>query len=117
MQPKRHALTQLGEAGRRVFPRRDANCPVITHARGRKEDGHVAVPSWLVNLSEDGCLVTSDHFPKAVHDVYLVIPGLKSRVHGKVKGQGKYTLHVEFTTLLAADVVDRIGRIKTLAKR
>ena len=118
MQPKRYALTQLGELKdpRRVYLRRDANCPVIVHARRREGEDHIAVPSWMVNLCEDGCLVTSDHFPKKAEDVYIIVPGLGSKVHGKVRTQGKYTLNVKFTTLLTADVVAKIARIKTVPK-
>ena len=118
MQPKRYALTQLGELrdGRRAFIRRDANCPVITHVRRRDSDEHIAVPCWLVNISEDGCLVTSDYFPSKAEDVYIIIPGLGSKVHGKARAQGNYTINVKFTTNLTTDIVDKIGRIKTVSK-
>lgn len=118
MLPKKYALTKLGDPkNRRSYSRRDANCPVITHARRRGEDLHVAVPAWLVNLSEDGCQITSDHFPSGVDEVYLIIPGLGSKVHGKAKAQGKFTLHVEFSTLLTTEIVDKVGRMKVVAKR
>ena len=118
MQPKRYALTQLGspEDRRLAFIRRDANCPVITHVRIRAGGDHIAVPSWLVNISEDGCLVTSDYFPKKAEDVYIIIPGLGSKLHGKARNQGKYTLNVKFTTLLTSDIVEKVGRIKTVPK-
>ncbi|MDZ7601013.1 MAG: hypothetical protein U1A06_06535 [Hoeflea sp.] len=118
MQPKRYALTQLGDAkdGRRIYVRRDANCPVITHVRKRDGDEHIAVPSWLVNLCEDGCLLTSDYFPSRAEDVYIIIPGLGSKVHGKARSQGRYTINVKFTTLLTTDIVNKIGRIKTIPK-
>ncbi|MBU4529451.1 MAG: hypothetical protein KUA43_10085 [Hoeflea sp.] len=118
MQPKRYELTQLGGAkeNRRVYPRRDANCPVIAHVRRRHADEHVAVPCWLVNLSEDGCLVTSDYFPSKVEDLYIIIPGLGSKVHGKARSQGNYTLNVKFTTLLTPDIVGKIGRITVIPK-
>jgi len=117
MQSKRHALTQLGNlAGPPAYARRDANCPVITHVRIRNGDEHVAVPSWMINISEDGCMVTSDYFPKKAEDVYIIIPGLGSKVHGKARKQGNFTISVKFTTLLTADIVSKISRIKTVPK-
>lgn len=117
MRPKNYALTQLGaKADRRIFLRRDANCPIIAHVRRRNSDEHIAVPCWLVNLCEDGCLVTSDYFPSRVEDIYIVVPGLGSKVHGKARSQGNYTLNVKFSTLLTSDIVDKIGRIKTIPK-
>ena len=117
MQAKSHALTRLGDGrGKRFYVRRDANCPIVTHARRRKSDLYVAVPSWLVNLSEEGCLIASDDFPRDVEEVYLVIPGMGSKVHGKAKKQAKHTLHVHFTTLLPADIVDKVGRIKVIPR-
>ena len=118
MQPKRYALTQLGglKDPRRVYVRRDANCPVITHVRQRDGDDHVAVPSWMVNICEDGCLLTSDYFPAKAEDVYIIIPGLGAKVHGKARTQGRYTINVKFTTLLTGDIVDKVARIKTIPK-
>ncbi|MEP3438409.1 MAG: hypothetical protein ABJN75_16755 [Hoeflea sp.] len=118
MEPKNHALTRLGNLKDReaVYLRRDANCPVITHVRRRDGDEHIAVPSWLVNLSEDGCLITSDYFPKKAEDVYIIIPGLGSKVHGKARSQGNYTLNIKFTTLLTSEIVGKIARIKTIPK-
>jgi len=118
MQPKKHALTQLGENAnaRRVYARRDTNCPVIVHVRKRNAEERVAVPSWMVNICEDGCLITSDYFPYKVVDVYIIIPGFGSKVLGSVKNQGKYTLNINFSTLLPADIVDKVARIKTIPK-
>ncbi|MCY0146917.1 hypothetical protein OEG84_04090 [Hoeflea sp. G2-23] len=118
MQPKKYALTRLGEfeQARRVYFRRDTNCPIIAHVGRPYTDTRTAVPSWMVNLSEDGCLITSDYFPARAEDVYIIIPGLGSKVHGVVRSQGEYTLNVKFKTLLTADVVDKVARIKTIPK-
>ncbi|AKI00669.1 hypothetical protein IMCC20628_01963 [Hoeflea sp. IMCC20628] len=118
MQPKKHALTQLGEnrSPNRVYARRDTNCPVIVHVRKRNAEERIAVPSWMVNICEDGCLITSDYLPYKVEDVYIIIPGFGSKVHGLVKNQGKFTLNIKFSTLLPADIVDKVARIKTIAK-
>ncbi|OCW58190.1 hypothetical protein [Hoeflea olei] len=117
MQSRKYALTQIGDQkDRRIHSRRDANCPIIVHAKKRTGDSTVAVQSWLVNLSEEGCQVASDHFPRNVHEVYVIIPGLGSKVHGNVVKQGDFTLHVAFTTALTAQIVDKVGRIKVVPR-
>jgi len=118
MKAKNYLLTQNAElkANRRVFPRRDANCPIIAHVRPRAREEHIGVPCWMVNLCEDGCLITSDHFPHRVEDVALTIPGVQGKVRGKVRAQGKYTLNVRFSKLLKPDAVEMIARIKTIPK-
>lgn len=114
---KRYALTQLGErAERRTFYRRDASCPVITHVRPKGEEGRIQIPAWLVNISEDGCLVTSDHFPPRIDDIYLIVPGFGSKVFGAVRNQGQYTINVQFQTKLTAGIVEKISRL-TLVTR
>jgi hypothetical protein len=118
MQPKRHALTQIGDANdkRRVYPKRDANCPVIAHVAIRESEGRIAVPCWMVNLSEDACLITSDHFPRRVIDVYLIIPGLGAKLHGIARNQGEFTLNLKLTTKLPAGLISKVSRIKTVPK-
>lgn len=118
MKSKNYLITQGLEhkAERRVFPRRDANCPVIAHVRPRAREEHIGVPCWMVNLCEDGCLLTSDHFPHRVEDVSLTIPGIDVKVRAKVRAQGKFTLNVRFSKLLKPDVVEMIARIKTIPK-
>lgn len=118
MQPKRYALTQLGGTmiERRAYIRRDANCPVIAHVGRHGAGNRTAVPSWLVNICEDGCLITSDNFPLNVADVYIIIPGLGAKVHATARNQGDYTLNLKFTTLLTADVVDKVARITLVPK-
>lgn len=118
MQPKRYALTQLGEQQKapQVYFRRDANCPVLSHVRQRNTETRIAVPSWMVNISEDGCLMTSDHYPSMIDDVYIIIPGLGAKVFGKISNQGEYTLNVKFTTKVTAEVVDWVARMKTPPK-
>lgn len=119
MKPKNYLLTQPFvdiRDERRVFPRRDANCPVIARVRTRGHEDFISVPSWLVNLCEDGCLVTSDTFPRRIEEVHLTIPGITGEVRGKVRAQGKYTVHIKFTKLLKVDVVEMVGRIKTILK-
>ncbi|MDF1609018.1 hypothetical protein PZ897_12605 [Hoeflea sp. YIM 152468] len=116
--PKKYAITQIGERkdNRRVYPRRDANCPVIAQIRPRDRKTYKSVPSWMVNLCEDGCLLTSDHFPSKAEDIYLTIPGVPERVHAKARTQGKFTLNVKFTELLTPEIVEMIARIKTIPK-
>lgn len=118
MHPKRYALTKLGgqEEPRRVYFRRDANCPVLCHVRQRNAEVRIAVPCWMVNISEDGCLMTSDHYPPMVEDVYIIIPGLGAKVLGTVCNQGEYTLNVQFSTKVTAEVVDLVARMKTPPK-
>ena len=118
MQPKRYALTQLGGpvVERRAYVRRDANCPVIAHVGRSGAEKRTAVPCWMVNICEDGCLITSDSFPPNVADVYIIIPGLGAKVHGQMRNQGDYTLNLKFTTLLTPDVVDTVARITLVPK-
>jgi len=117
MQLKRYSLTRLGDQkNRRVFFRRDANCPVITHARCRDVEHRSMVPAWLVNLSEDGALLTSDHFPARLADVYIIIPGLGAKVLATVRDQGEFTINVQFETQLTQDVVDMIARLTVIPK-
>ena len=119
MKSKNYMITQTGEAAkdkRRVFPRRDANCPVIARVRQREREEQTSVPCWLVNLCEDGCLITSDYFPHKVDEVSLTIPGISSKVRGKARAQGKYTINVRFSKLLQSEVVDMVARIKTIPK-
>ncbi|WP_322990891.1 hypothetical protein [Hoeflea sp.] len=118
MQPKRYALTRIGEVeeNRRAYFRRDTNFPVIVHVRRFNADNRTAVPSWMVNISEDGCLITSDYFPARADDVYIIIPGLGSKVHGVVRSQGEYTLNIKFKTLLTTDVVSTVTRINPVPK-
>lgn len=117
MQIKRHALTQIGDGNdRRVYFRRDTNCPVIAHVRQRQSEERIAVPSWMVNISEDGCLLTSDHFPNRVKDAYIIVPGFGAKVFGIVRNQGNYTLNFKLSPLLPADLIEKIARIKTVPK-
>lgn len=119
MKPKNYLITQsIGEAKpeRRVYPRRDANCPVIARIRQRGREDELSVPCWMVNLCEDGCLLTSDYFPRKVEDVSLTIPGIPTKVRGKARSQGKFTINVKFSKLLKVEVVDMVGRIKTISK-
>lgn len=114
---KLHALTRLGEQDdRRVFYRRDAGCPVIAHALPANSEARQAVQGWLVNISEDGCLIASDDFPSKVRDIYLIIPGFGQKVFGVSRGQGDHTLHVHFPTRLTATLVEKIARIKVVEK-
>jgi len=119
MKPKNYMLTRSGEElkdPRRVYPRRDANCPVIARVRQREREEQISVPSWLINICEDGCLLSSDHFPRRIDDVALTIPGISSPVRGKARAQGKYTVNVRFTKLLTVEVVNMVARIKTISK-
>ncbi|PWW04164.1 hypothetical protein DFR52_101855 [Hoeflea marina] len=117
MKMKSHALTQLGErSDRRVYFRRDANCPVITHVRRRGETERSQVPAWLVNICEDGALLTSDYFPTRLEDAYVIIPGLGSKVLGAVRSQGQYTINVKFRSLLNAALIDKISRLTMVPK-
>ena len=117
MKMKSHALTQLGaQSDRRIYFRRDANCPVITHVRRRGETDRLQVPAWLVNICEDGALLTSDYFPTRIEDTYLIIPGLGSKVLGAVRSQGQYTINIKFRTLLNASLIDKISRLTVVPK-
>lgn len=119
MKPRNYLLTRTAEAARetrRVYPRRDANCPVIARVRQRDREEQVSVPCWLVNLCEDGGLLSSDHFPRRIEEINLTIPGISSPVRGKVRSQGEFTLNVKFTKLLKIETVDMVARIKTIPK-
>ena len=119
MKPRNYMLTRTSvelKEKRRVFPRRDANCPVIARVRLRSRQEQIQVPCWLVNLSEDGCLLSSDHFPHRVDDIHLTIPGVGTPVHGKPRAQGQHTINVRFSKLLKIEVVDMIARIRTIPK-
>lgn len=118
MRPKRHALTQIGDVNdkRRTYAKQDANCPVIAHVAIRDSDSRIPVPCWMVNLSEDACLLSSDYFPPRVIDVYLVIPGLGGKVHAIARNQGEFTLSLKLTNKMPPDVISKVGRIKAVAK-
>lgn len=117
MKMKNHALTQLGNTSQsRIYFRRDANCPVITHVRRRDEMERLQVPAWLVNICEDGALLTSDYFPTRLQDTYVIIPGLGSKVFGAVRNQGEYTINIKFRSLLSASLIDKIARITMVPK-
>lgn len=114
---KAHALTRLGgEENRRIFYRRDAGCPVIVHAQTPAATDRVGVKGWLVNISEDGCLIASDDFPPKVRDIYLILPGFGQKIFGIARGQGDHTLHIQFPARLTADIVDRVARLKVTPK-
>lgn len=109
------ALTRIGQkTEQRIHFRRDANCPVITHVRRYTETRRTQVPAWLVNISEDGCLITGDHFEPLLYDLYLVIPGFDSKLSGRIVGQGDYTINVHFAELITAEMVDRAARLTAL---
>ena len=109
---KRYQLTRIGEElERRVYYRRDANCPVIAHLRRSGQDERLSLKGWLVNISEDGCLLTAEGFPGFLADLYIVFPGLGAKVFGYVRGQGDFTLHVQFEKQLPAGLVTQISRI------
>ncbi|SOE18875.1 hypothetical protein SAMN05877838_3820 [Hoeflea halophila] len=119
MKPKNYLLTRSGEElkeTRRVYPRRDANCPVIARVRQRGREEQVSVPCWLVNLCEEGCMLTSDHFPRKIDEVHLTIPGISTPVRGRISSQGKFTINVRFAKLLKVQTVDVVARIKTIPK-
>ena len=119
MKPKNYLMTRSGadlKDTRRVFPRRDANCPVIARVRQREREEQISVPCWLVNLCEDGCLLSSDHFPRKVDEVNLTIPGISSPVRGRAKAQGAHTVNIRFIKLLQTEVVEMVARIKTIPK-
>lgn len=117
MKPKNYMITHASEGvknNRRIYPRRDANCPVIARVRQREREAETSVPCWLVNLCEDGCLLTSDYFPHKIEDVSLTIPGIAGKVRGKARSQGKFTINVKFSKLLKNESVDMVARIKTI---
>jgi hypothetical protein len=119
MKPRNYLLTRTSEEPkekRRVFPRRDANCPVIARVRQREREEQISVPCWMVNLCEDGCLLSSDYFPRKVDEINLTIPGISAPVRGKARAQGAHTVNVRFTKLLQSDVVEMVARIKTIPK-
>lgn len=114
---KSHALTRLGEHDeRRIFYRRDAGCPVVVHASTMKTEVRTAVNGWLVNISEDGCLVASDYFPPKVKDIYVIFPGFGQKVFGVARGQGDHTLHIHFPTRLTRELADKVSRIKVVER-
>ena len=114
---KLHALTRLGEQeNRRIYYRRDAGCTVVAHASTPVTQARTAVSGWLVNISEDGCLIASDDFPRKVKDIYLIIPGLGQKIFGIARGQGDHTLHIQFPARLTGKVVDKVSRIKIVPK-
>lgn len=118
MRPKRHALTQIGDGSdkRHVYSKQDANCPVVAHVSVRESEVRIPVPCWLVNLSEDACLITSDYFPPRVIDVYLVIPGLGAKVHAIARKQGEFTLNLKLTTKMPSELISKVARIKAVSK-
>ncbi len=120
MKSKNYMITQANgdvKDKRRVYPRRDANCPVIARVRQREREEQIDVPCWLLNLSEDGCLITSDYFPHKVEDISLSIPGVPSIVRGKARAQGEYTINIKFAKLLKIETVNMIGRIRMIPNK
>jgi len=109
---KRHGLTQIGnEQALVVNYRRDTHCPVIVFIRRANEGKFVQAPAWLINLSEDSCMVSSDNFPKKAYEIRILFPGLSDKIKGKVQNQGDYTINVRFNFELPTRIVNRIARI------
>jgi hypothetical protein len=48
--------------------------------------------------------------------VSLTIPGISTKVRGKARTQGKFTVNVKFSKLLKIEIVDMVGRIRTIPK-
>ena len=113
---KRYNLTRIGEeTAPRVYYRRDAHCPVVTHVRKRGRDARVKITGWLINISEEGCLISSDGFPPELADAYVIIPGLGSKVLGVITNQGEFTVQIQFDRQMPAGLVSQISRL-TLQK-
>jgi hypothetical protein len=109
---KRYNLTRLGDdLEPRVYYRRDAHCPVITHVRRRRQTNRVRVTGWLVNISEESCLVTAEGFPSDLVDAYVIFPGLGSKIFGVILDQGEFTVQIRFDRPLPAGIVSQISRV------
>jgi|GEM_PF-762284 len=125
----RYALTRIrGTAEKRVYFRRDANCPAIALLRVRHYNEHFAAVSHLVNIAEDGCLLSSYTypwrddplhdgrieglwFPRIADEVRVHIPWTNSTIDGAISKQGNYTLHIAFTDLLPSGFVDYVASL------
>lgn len=109
---KRHGLTQLGnEQAQPVYYRRGTHCPVMVFIRRANEEKFTKVPGWLINISEDSCLISSDHFPKKAYEIRIQFPGLSTKFKGKARKQGEFTILVQFSNDLPTRIVDKIALI------
>jgi hypothetical protein len=118
---KRHrhpALTRMGDNfSRRRFYRRDANCPaVLIYKPGRRGADFVQIEVWISNISEGGALLLAEGIRDPIEDLYIVLPGIRAKVHGKVLSQGDFTVSIEFERLLPSALVDRIASLEPLAR-
>ena len=109
---KRYNLTQIGDKSQqRIYYRRDAHCPIVTHVRRRGQEGRARITAWLINISEESCLITADEFPSGLADIYIIFPGLGSKVFAHVKSQGDFTVEAVFDRQLPAGLVSQISRL------
>lgn len=110
---RRHALTRIGESfNRRNYYRRDANCPATVIYRYEKSSEFARVDTWISNISEGGVLLLLEGMAGSIGDIYVVLPGLPAKVHGKVIRQGELTVAVEFDDPLPSRLVDRIAGLE-----
>ncbi len=110
-----HALTRVGEDfGRRNYYRRDANCPAGLIYRIAKSPAYARADVWISNISEGGILLLVEGLLGNIEDLYVVLPGLRAKIHGKAVRQGDFTVAVEFTSVLGSQLVDRIAAMEPM---
>lgn len=106
----RHALTRVGDQfGRRAYYRRDANCPAGLIYRYFEKADYLRASVWISNISEGGALFLVEGLFEPIEHIYVVLPGIKAKIPAKVVRQGDFIVAVEFATLLASALVDRIA--------
>ncbi|PWW01663.1 hypothetical protein DFR52_102326 [Hoeflea marina] len=126
---KLHNLTRIGrQEDRRHYFRRDANCPAVVAMSTRDTQGQFSAGGLVVNISEQGCLITSGAFPwrddvldagsdapagfpRIAEHVQIFLPWTGTTIGAVIKEQGNYTLRLQFVTLMPELLVDRIARM------
>lgn len=116
-----------GNIERRTDVRFDANCPAIVELNFNDGRRYFALTGVLVNISESGCLVSSDNMPwkgrdaerlqtyvfETIRDkcrVYL--PWSNTHCTGNIKRVGAFTLALEFDARLQDECVQRIAKLE-----
>jgi len=106
----RHALTRVGDHfSRRNYYRRDANCQAGLIYRCVDSPDFANASVWISNISEGGALFLVEGLFEPIEELYVLLPGVRAKIPSKVIRQGDFIVAVEFDTVLASALVDRIA--------
>lgn len=112
-----HALTRVGDNfNRRHYYRRDTNCSgFLLYKPDRRSKKLEKIAARVINLSEHDVLLLVDKLDLRLFEAYVVLPGIRAKIAGKVVRQGDYVVALEFEVLIPSAVVDAIAAIEAPA--